>query len=259
MGSAAAPGAAWSLSAAVDFCRALLPALLPPAVYLGLLAYRYRSGTPIPNWRIVSLLAANSIGLLASSYPRWSANQLLFIAPVFYILAAWLIAVTLGDKARRTMQGAILAMAAWVFLNSLGPLPDRERFQTEAGLVTGNRQDAALYFTLARHVHPGDSLFVFPYFPVLYVLTNPTRYSFLQPGMMTVADEQIALAARHERPPEWVIYQNYSPEVVLKAWPGSDTNNLRLTLIESWIRENYTSIERIDHYSGPLLLLHRPT
>ena len=48
---------------------------------------------------------------------------------------------------------------------------------------------------LQQQVRPSDTLFVFPYRPMVYFLTlarNPTRYSFLQPGMFPESDAQRA-------------------------------------------------------------------
>jgi hypothetical protein len=92
------------------------------------------------------------------------------------------------------------------------------------------------------HVSPGDSLFAFPYEPVYYFLTagqNPTRYLWLQPGMMSSSDESTALTKLRARPPQWIIYRDLAPADYLRIWPGSDPAHLRMKSIEDWIRANY--------------------
>ena len=111
-----------------------------------------------------------------------------------------------------------------------------------------------------NHVRPGNSLFVFPYFPTIYFLTkgvNPTRFSYLQPGLMTDGDEAAALQELTANPPEWVLYDDVPPELYLKHWPSSDPKRLRLNSIEQFLSVNYLVVEKQSHRLGDFALLRR--
>jgi hypothetical protein len=97
--------------------------------------------------------------------------------------------------------------------------------------------------------------------PVAYFLTqgaNPTRYSFLQPGMMADADEDQALASLQDAPPSKVYYMDVPASAILHLFPSSDPHWLRMHRIEGWLRENYYSDQQFaKNYPGCALLIHR--
>jgi hypothetical protein len=95
-------------------------------------------------------------------------------------------------------------------------------------------------------VHPGDSLFVYPYMPVQYFVTqarNPTRYSYLMPGMMTRSQEIEALGELEARPPEWLMYMQLSREEMMRVFPNGSGLDLGFTELESWMQQNYRPVE----------------
>jgi hypothetical protein len=101
---------------------------------------------------------------------------------------------------------------------------------------------AAEFAKLFATVRPGDSLYVHPYLPVLYFWTqarNPTRYAYLNPGMMTGADETIVLDDLTRRPPRWVMYLPLTREEFLRLFPSGRAADQTFPRIESWIRERY--------------------
>jgi hypothetical protein len=90
-------------------------------------------------------------------------------------------------------------------------------------------------------------MFAFPYEPAALFLgagRNPTRYSFLQPGMMTAADERAALQDLEAKPPLWVYYSDVPPKAYLRIWPSSDPRRLRMPHIEQFIAERYREVDR---------------
>lgn len=238
-----------------------IPALLPPLAIIGSGWQLFRGSRPLtePERALVPLLLLTAVALVASAYPRWSADQLLFVTPVWYVLVVWWAERTLRGTPRRMFVVACVLLAVVAFALAWNAVPT-QRIHTQPGVVRGQPWDKAFLDALQRAVPPGERLFVFPYLPVLYVLTgteNPTRYPFLQPGMMTAEDEAQALADLHARPPRWVLYQNASAERILQVWPNSDRSRLRLQSIEDWIRAHYRSVARFEHPVGPFLLLRR--
>jgi hypothetical protein len=117
-----------------------------------------------------------------------------------------------------------------------------ETAQTRDGVLVGEPKDLELERALEASVQKGEPFFVFPYIPIAYFLTqgaNPTRYSFLQPGMMADTDEDQALASLRSAPPDKVLYADVPPESYLRLFPSSDPRRLRMAKIERWLRENY--------------------
>jgi len=118
---------------------------------------------------------------------------------------------------------------------------------TSVGSVHGKSSDLDVLATIQARVKPSDTLFVFPYRPLLYFVTgahNPTRYSFLQPGMFSDQDESEALNELRAHPPRWVFYTQVPPEAYLRIWPGSDPRRLQMAGIEDFLRENYEGTEQ---------------
>jgi hypothetical protein len=118
---------------------------------------------------------------------------------------------------------------------------------TSVGSVHGKPADLDVLAMIQARVKPSDTLFVFPYRPLLYFVTgahNPTRYSFLQPGMFSDQDESEALSELRAHPPRWVFYTRVSPEAYLRIWPGSDPRRLQMSGIEDFLRENYQETEQ---------------
>jgi hypothetical protein len=97
---------------------------------------------------------------------------------------------------------------------------------------------------LLSRVRPRQSLFVYPYKPLLYFLTqteNPTRYPYLAPGMMTGEDAQAALSELEARPPEWVLYMDLDRAEFERVFPSGKLFDPHYPRIESWIQANYRS------------------
>ena len=79
---------------------------------------------------------------------------------------------------------------------------------------------------------------------------NPTRYSFLQPGMMADQDEAEVLAELRARPPRWMLWAQYSQSFWMGGWPNTDAARLRFPLLESFMQANYQSVLRIKLAGG---------
>jgi hypothetical protein len=202
-----------------------------------------------PSMTVVILLALG-VGLVASAYPRWDLNHLTWVATPFYALAAALIAGCSGRKAAALRKaGAVLvlfAAGACLTVTILGRVQETARV-TNMGNIHGRGEDLDVAAMIQARVAPSDSLFVFPYRPLLYFVTrahNPTQYSFLQPGMFSDRDEMEALRELTAHPPRWILYAHVSPEQLLLLWPSSDPHRLHMPSIEAYLRENYRETDR---------------
>ncbi len=195
-----------------------------------------------PSMRIV-LLMAFGFAMILSAYPRWDLNHLTWISAPFYALAAVMIAQTSWRK----LAGIVVLIAAGSCLMVSVQQRLRETTRvTSIGSIHGKPEDVETLAMIQARVKQSDTLFVFPYRPLLYFVTgahNPTRYSFLQPGMFSDQDEAQALSELRTHPPQWVFYTHVLPEAYLRIWPGSDPQRLRMAGIEDFLRENYQETE----------------
>lgn len=196
-----------------------------------------------PSMSVV-LLLATGFALILSTYPRWDLNHLTWISAPFYALAAALIARTSFKKPVAVI--VLIAAGACLMVGIQQRLRESTRI-TSVGSVHGKQADLDVLTMIQSRVKPSDTLFVFPYRPLLYFVTgahNPTRYSFLQPGMFSDNDEVEALSELRAHPPRWVFYTHVPPEAYLRIWPGSDPRRLQMAGIEDFLKENYEGTEQ---------------
>lgn len=212
----------------------ILPVLLPP---LAVLAF--------PWWRGDSLLRLLFLGgaaLVASTYPRTDLSHLTYAAPVFYALTA-ILAASIPWATLRVSLLSLCTVSALLYAgNALARHGEEETIATSVGAIRGPHDDIAFVRDLQREVPSGSSLFVFPYLPMASFLTlgsNPTRYSFLQPGMMNEQDESMVLADLAKAPPDRVLYFDFPEWEVLKIWPPSDRSHLRFRRLEAYFSAHY--------------------
>jgi len=193
--------------------------------------------------RNVVLLLATGFALILSTYPRWDLNHLTWISAPFYALTAALIARTSFKKPAAVIA---LIVAGCCFMVSIQQRLHETIRITSVGSVHGKPADLDVLAMIQARVKPTDTLFVFPYRPLLYFVTgahNPTRYSFLQPGMFSDSDEAEALSELRAHPPRWVFYTHVPAEAYLRIWPGSDPRRLQMAGIEDFLRQNYEGTE----------------
>ncbi|HEY1494502.1 MAG TPA: hypothetical protein VGF49_08155 [Candidatus Solibacter sp.] len=213
----------------------LLPALLPPLVTAAWLPAMRSPRRP----EFFLLLCGGA--LVASAYPRWDLLHLLYVSPLFFVLAGLRIARG-GGQAQVALLLLLLIPAAAMCVHSLMGDGTEFALATPIGRIHLSKSEAPSIQMALSNIRPGDSLFVFPYEPFFYFLTggqNPTRYLWLQPGMMSAEDERTALAELDAKPPQWILYRDVAPGDYLRIWPGSDPARLRMSSIEAWLRTNY--------------------
>lgn len=235
-----------------------LPAMLPLialAIY-GWLRFRCHS---IP-FR-TTILLVSGLALAASCYPRVAANNLLFATPLllcFLFLAA---APLAKPSALRGTLWTILAVSIVSVFRTVTGQPPTVPVGSQIGTVNASPREARNIDFATAVIDPGDSLFVYPYQPIWYALTgalNPARFDFLQPGMMTLKDEAVAVGELTAHPPEWVIWHNLPPHTVLAIWPHSDPATLHFHRIEQFIRSRYSQVRTPDPgFRYSIAIFHR--
>ncbi len=200
--------------------------------------------------RSVVILLTLGIALLLSTYPRWDLNHLTWVAAPFYALVAMLIARSSLLKIAAIRKAVVLTVFIAASLGLTVGVVERLGHTTRVtsiGRVHGRPADLDTMAMIQARVAPSDTLFVFPYRPLLYFVTgahNPTRYSFLQPGMSSEKDQSEVLNELRAHPPRWVLYTRISPESYLRIWPSSDPRRIEMPAIDAFLQENYRETER---------------
>jgi hypothetical protein len=219
----------------------ILPILLPPIAALSFPAWR---GTPE-----LRLLFFGGAALVASTYPRMDLPHLTYAAPLFCALLAILAASMPWPKLRTGLfiGGNLLAV---IFVWSAVAQHSREvSIDTNAGRIRAVEQDAVFVRGLEREIPRSSTLFVFPYLPIANFLTltrNPTRYSYLQPGMMSDRDEAAVLADLRKNPPARVLYFDFKEKELLATWPATDPARCRFPALEKYLAANYHRVSAIQ-------------
>jgi hypothetical protein len=238
---------------------AVLPAVLPVVAFAGwgliFVLRRNKVKFPIPY------LLACMVGYVMSTWPRPDVGHLTTVAPLGYVLVAALIGTTLKPAAR----GAIfLAMLPWALLPLLQAgftMSAETTLPTPVGQLRVAREDENNLSRLLSLVRPGQGLYVHPYLPLFYFLTqadNPTRFSYLGPAMMTDRDEQSVLADLERKPPAWILYLYVNSESLANTFPSAKTRNPRFDKIENWIQQNYAPADPPLQISSYRLLARKP-
>ncbi len=245
----------------LDFVLVLAPVALPVVVYAAWLWITRKGGGPEESrLRLLLLLMISSAAMLLSTYPRWSADQLMFVAPVFYVLAAIFLERIAAGRLRMGIGFAFLAVALVAFGVSISGLTREPSMKTRVGTIRAVPQDQALIAALDDSIPAGASLYVYPYLPVVYFLTrteNPASYDFLQPGMMTTEDEQRVLAELQAHPPDYVVYFEFPPATFFGIWPNANPRRARFPLIESYLHQNYFLLKDVHHPVAEFAILAR--
>jgi len=228
------------------FCTAL-PAVLPVAVIAAWAICCLREGqarrilqTPVPY------LLGCMVFLVAGTYPRPDVFHLAFVAVLPYVLAATWMSWYAPQRLAYDVV-IILSFPATVFgVYTARQLYAEVPVATAIGRVRVPPEDVDGTRGLIACVRSGDTLYVHPYGPILYTLTqanNPTRYSYVQPGLMTNDDAESALIDLKKKPPKAVMYREINRDDYLRVFPNAYNLNHLFPDIEDWIAREYVPVE----------------
>jgi hypothetical protein len=196
--------------------------------------------------RIVFLLVC-SAAILLSTWPRPDMTHLMYISALPYVLTTVLLVRTLGRGGQAVVAALVLVTATCEAGFSVYSRITEPTLVTRVGVLHGKPEYLAVLRTIQAEVPPNQTLFVFPYWPVFYFTTgarNPTRFSYLQPGMFPKQDEDEVLQTLSAHPPDAVIYRSVSPASYLRVWPSSDPARLRMAEIEDFLHNRYRVVAR---------------
>ena len=224
-----------------------LPAVLPPLGLLLWLLPGVSKKAPAELRPVVLLLLMTTVTLELSAFPRADLFYLAFVAAIPYALAAAGLAHLLTLRAGAILAFTFIPLAVLFSLNNFIGAWDVRPVASPVGRLRVASHVAPELSKLLTHVRPGQSLFVYPYMPVLYFVTqasNPSRFSFMNPGMMTADDESRVLADLRAHPPEWLLNLPLSQEEFLRIFPNANGVSERFATLESWLEKNYAPVEQ---------------
>jgi hypothetical protein len=219
-----------------------LPAWLPIAALMGWALILWKRRGTAEQSPIAMLLLVAGLALILGLSPRPDVTHLAFVVALPYVLAGSAISIGMPERVSAPL-GIGAALLALVFSsNSLNTLRATSVVSSPVGnLRVENALQPALTKLFSK-VHSGDSMFVYPYVPMNYFLTqarNPTEFSFFSPGMATKREEGLALAKLQSHPPDWVLFGTISREEYLRVVPEGGTTNWQYKDLEDWIQNNY--------------------
>jgi hypothetical protein len=227
-----------------------LPAILPPLTLLSTWMQRNLSEN---RWDRTVVVACG-VAMIAAAYPRPDILRLAYAAPFFCATLAPQVAGWKSVAARLAVCLSAVLLASPFLIYTVVAHAGEQAFMARAGEIHVTAEDATLIQKLEQNIPKGSSFFAYPYLPIAYFLTmadNPTRYSYLQPGMMTDDDEGTAIAELERRPAARVLYMNLSEETILRVWPNTDHSRLKLPRMEAFLAEHYREVSRFI-YRGNL-------
>jgi hypothetical protein len=226
-----------------------LPASLPP---LSAIAWPLRlKSQPPENRTIVLFLLASIAALVMGTLPRPDLNHLTNVAAPAYALGAAWIARTLPKPAALGIAAMFFVLAAADYSIAIQRRLAEPSIETRVGKLRGPADDLDTLEFVESQIPPQDTFFAFPYLPNFYFVTgasNPTRFSYLQPGMFSADEERQALAELEASPPDRILYVDVPPAAYQRMWPGSDPSRLRFPAIEQFIAARYRPLARHGAY-----------
>ena len=238
---------------------AMIPAILPPAALAGWAVYWRMRAKPVETAEIVPLLAT-AAALTVAAWPRWSSDTLLHTMALSWFLCALLLYRLTTPIQRFWWCGAVLLLSSVSVAGKITAPFNYLSRETRVGTLRDVDSEGEMLDSLERWVQPGDSLFSFPYLPSAYYYLdapNPSRYTFLQPGMMNQEDERRAVEELQAKPPRWVIYEKFPVEAVLKIWPGSDPARIPMAAMNTYLSEHYHVVGTAAGPRGHVIVMER--
>ena len=187
-------------------------------------------------------LLASMLALVITAYPRPDVGHLAFVAALPYVMTMVGISTLIpaGKGIRYVVVPLLLALA--FASNTIGTWRGTEEILSPVGKLRVEKTFKAPMEQLLSLVRPGNTLYVHPYMPIHYFITqatNQTKFSYLGPGMMTATEEARVLGDLKAKPPEWLLYQRLTEEGFLRVFPSAVGIDPHFRTLESWLEHNY--------------------
>jgi len=227
---------------------AALPAL---ALLLGA-----RNGVKAMRMEIVLYWLAGS-ALWLSEMHRKDIAHLIFGSPLLVILCIFYLQQRRTKAYGLTLQALSIASVCLAACTLILALYTHST-TTRAGQVNISTPDPVLA-SIDEHVPSGGELFIYPYSPMYYFLSNtnnPTRYSFLVYNYYTPAQFQEVIVSLDQHQVKYVLWdKDFQDKVIDVLFPSARPDHLIMEpYLEShyrpvWVHDGVRLLER--NYDGP--------
>ncbi len=238
-------GAEYTIRCVIVLCL-MLPAILPVLAFTLWGAALVRKVIPGEQRSVIFLLLPVALAFTLTAFPRADLMHLAFVAVLAYALTAAALARLLSVRAGAILAFTMIPLAALFAVNDISGRWQAQSVPSPVGTLSVAKETAPQLRSLFANVRQGDSLFVHPYMPVLYFLTqakNPTSFSFLAPGMMTHTEELQALGELQAHPPQWTLYLKLTSEEFARVFPTAKGSDGHFPALETWIEQNYIPVD----------------
>jgi 4-amino-4-deoxy-L-arabinose transferase-like glycosyltransferase len=209
-----------------------------------------RGALPHDRAAFYAVVCCSLAGLLLSVvFVRANVIHFVYLTPLSYLVFAWL--VDGGDLRRSLVYRLRPWLAGFTVLacTALGLtllLANRNAvwtLQTRRGTLRTVGEDHVLEYMQA-HVPPGSRIFVYPYFPLGYYLTdtsNATRYDYLQPGLHTAEQGQEAIREIAADGSLAILFEPAFAERIPTSWPNTPLQYVANDPVADYILGHYHS------------------
>ena len=237
-----------------------LPAILPLLGITGLISEAYRGKTKFGERQIFVYMAVAIIAFIAATAPRLCVSMLLYTTALPVVASAIRISRSWPRKSTPFVLGLFAVFLGAFAMNFGAESAKGLRVDTVVGTVKAAPEDSPALTALLKAIKPGESLYVHPYMPLLYFVTqakNPARFNFLHPGMMSETDEGLVLIDLTNAPPRWLMYSVWSRADFIRLFPGGSAKSEHFPRIENWVESHYDAVEPKVALGGYQLLRRR--
>jgi 4-amino-4-deoxy-L-arabinose transferase-like glycosyltransferase len=205
------------------------------------------------------LVCSSQAGLLLSIvFVRANATHFIYLSPLFFLVVAWLMDGTNLRSSILCSLRPLLTFFAFMTCTALGLallVANRNAsstIQTRRGQLQAMAPDAVLEY-IDAHVAPGSKIFVYPYLPLFYYLTetfSATRYEYLQPGLHTVKQDRDALGEMAAERTAVVVLEPSFYDRIPASWPNTPLRYLANDPVADYILAHYHSCAVLSAATG---------
>jgi len=236
----------------------LVPML--PLIAVALLIYwtvqMWRGSDPrVVGAHYVLVCAALSGLLLSVVVGRADIIHFMYLLPLFSLVIGWMIeGRDIPGRLFKAVKPLFTACLTVAFLLFAMPLLLRalnaggNRVETRRGVIAVPLEDTVVDYVQA-HVPAGEKIFVYPYLPLYYYLTdtvNPTHYEYFQPGMHTPEQAQEMFAELAAARVRVVLFEASFWEKIPTSWPGTPVSAIVRDPVADYVQREYRAC-RILH------------
>jgi hypothetical protein len=188
------------------------------------------------------------IALWLSELHRPDDQHLAWGSAILLILASALFRRITNHPGVPVLCGASLFVLAAIYVAPA--LSARTPIETRRGQLFGQTQDLVLQFLL-KHTHPGDDIFIYPYFPDYYFLSgtrNPTRLSFYLNGWNSPEQFREAVARLEAKQVRFVLWDSGADHLLHIVLPRYKTAPANEQIIEPYLESHYHQLSSANGF-----------